>query len=367
MYLTFLKPLKARQMTFEEILANPFMALKEIPYDERKRVTVEATDDYCESLFKRTGVKPEVFNTPMTVENTSEHYTHYEIPKKKKPWEKRPIDAPDPTLKSIQGHWKTYIEDVLHFIPHKAAYAYTKGRSVVNFAQKHADNKSNWYLQLDLKNFFNSIDGDFLKTMLLQVYPFGCIPEEQLDEIIKMSLLDGVLPQGSRLSPTLTNALMVPIDFKITETLHNYKHHHYVYTRYADDITISCKEKFDSKEIIRVVKNIFKEFNVPFFINNDKTRFGSRAGRNYHVGLIVNKDNKVSVGHEKNKRFRAMLFNFCTVGDEWDLHSIQKMLGLISYYKSVEPAFIEKTIDKYNKKFNIDILAKAKLLLNRGY
>ena len=71
----------------------------------------------------------------------------------------------------------------------------------------------------------------------------------------------------------------------------------------------------------------------------------------------------MSIGHEKNKRFRAMLFNFCTTGEEWDKHDVQKMLGLISYYKSIEKPFIERTIQKYNSKFNIDIMAKAKQLI----
>jgi hypothetical protein len=157
--------------------------------------------------------------------------------------------------------------------------------------------------------------------------------------------------------------VMVPIDHEITEKLHNHNRHHFVYTRYADDITISCKEKFNPGEILGIIERIFKDFNVPFRINDEKTRFGSTAGRNYHVGLILNKDNQISLGHEKNNKFRAMIFNFCTTGDEWELKDVYKMMGLISYYKSIEPDFVEKVLDKYSIKFNFDILTKAKNMI----
>ena len=226
--------------------------------------------------------------------------------------------------------------------------------------KQHQKNESKWFLQLDLKDFFNSINEQFLRDMLMKVYPFPFIPETELENIIKCSLLNGSLPQGSHLSPTLTNLIMVPIDYQITETLHNYNKHHFVYTRYADDITISSKEKFDPKEIESVVKTIFHRYQVPFRINEEKTRFGSSAGRNYHVGLILNKDNQISVGHEKNNKFKAMIFNFCTVGTEWEIKDVYRMLGLISYYKAIEPEFVNKVLDKYGKRFGINILATAK-------
>ena len=40
------------------------------------------------------------------------------------------------------------------------------------------------------------------------------------------------------------------------------------------------------------------------------------------------------------------------------------MLGLISYFKTVERPFVEKVLAKYNAKYNIDILEKAKHLIS---
>lgn len=367
MYLTFYTKAKPQQLTLKDLLNNPYMSFNDLPTAPLKKVTVEITEEYAETLKEKKVLTTQLTNAwKETIDTlkTEEHYRHFEIPKKSDPNKKRKIDAPDELLSEIQVHYKDYIEKQLQVLPHKAAHAYVEKRSTITAMQMHQKNNSKWYLQIDLKDFFNSITGGWLKNMLLEVFPFRYIPEETLNDLIKVSLLNGTLPQGSHLSPTLTNMAMVPIDYALTEKLHNYKKHHFVYTRYADDITISCKEKFDPKDIVKVIKDVFKTWNVPFKINNDKTRFGNTAGRNYHLGLIVNKDNKISVGHEKNQKFRAMLYNFCTVGDEWDISSIQKMLGLISYYKSIEPEYVTKTITKYNTKFNIDIMKKAKALIS---
>lgn len=361
-YLTFYTKAKAQQVTFEDLLNNPYMTMEELPHTEQKKVTVKTTEEYAKEFYIKRNVYKEshMYNAIIDNIKTEEHYRHFEIPKKSNPHKMRPIDAPDDIISNIQSYYKGFIEQTLRVLPHKAAHAYVEKRSTLTAMQKHQENKSKWFLQIDLKDFFNSITGEWLKKMLLQVYPFAYIEESTLNNIIKISLLRGTLPQGSRLSPTLTNLIMVPIDYEITEKLHNYNKHHYVYTRYADDITISCKEKFNPNEIENIIKDIFNEFEVPFRINEEKTRFGSSAGRNYHVGLILNKDNQISVGHEKNNKFKAMIFNFCTTGTEWELKDVYKMLGLISYYKSIEPDFVAKTLDKYGRKFNIDILATAK-------
>lgn len=367
MYLTFFTKASTKQITFDDLLNNPYMTINNLTNTTQKKVTIICNDEYGSKLFeKHFKPKNEQITLPfvdlVNTIDTSEHYKHFEIPKRDSN-KTRPIDAPDDIIRPIQTFYKNYIEQNLRVLPHKAAHAYVEKRGTVTAMKEHQKNESRWFLQLDLKNFFNSINEDFLRKMLLEVYPFKYIKEENLNSIIKIALLNGSLPQGSHLSPTLTNLIMVPIDYEITETLHNYKKYHYIYTRYADDITISCKYKFDWKEIKKVIENIFTKWNVPFHINEEKTRFGSSSGRNYHVGLIINKDNKISVGHNKNNKFKAMIFNFCTTGEEWDIKDVQKMLGLISYYKSIEPDFINKTITKYNQKFNIDIMTKAKNLI----
>ena len=364
MYLTFLNNSAHKQLTWEDILKNPYITTG-TSETLKKRVTKWISDDYAELLWAKRRIlyHPENITTDIMGIKTEDHYRHFQIPKKSNPHKMRQIDAPDELLSNIQTMLKNQIENELQVLPHKAAHAYVAKCSTITAMQVHQKNESNWYLQIDLKDFFNSITGEWLKEQLLCVFPFPFIGEENLDNIIHAALLNGTLPQGSHLSPLLTNLAMVPIDHALTEKLHNYGRHHFVYTRYADDITISCKEKFNRHDIMNLIKETFRAFNVPFNINHEKTRFGNKSGRNYHLGIIVNKDNQLSVGHEKNQKFRAMIFNFCTIGSEWELHDIQKMLGLISYYKAIEPDFVDKVIRKYNEKFHIDIMETAKSML----
>ena len=366
MYLTFLTNSAPRQITWNDILNDPYLTTDHAHLD-KKRVTKYISEDYASQLWEKRKPTQDIFRIYHTDEliniNTAEHYRHFEIPKKSNPNKKRKIDAPDELLSQIQTYYKESIENILQVLPHKAAHAYVAKCSTVTAMKVHQKNNSKWFLQIDLKDFFNSITGEWLKEMLLEVYPFKFIEEEYLDDIIRISLLRGTLPQGSHMSPLLTNLAMVPIDHTLTERLHNYGGHHYIYTRYADDITISCKEKFDQHDIMNIIKEVFRIWNVPFRINNEKTRYGSSAGRNYHLGLIINKDNQISVGHEKNQKFRAQVFNFCTVGEEWELHDVQKFLGIISYYKAIEPDYVKRVLDKYGTKYGIDIERKAKELI----
>ena len=366
MYLTFYIDGAPKQLTWDDILNNPYITLD--TKLERKKITKIIPEEYAERLWNKKVKHRQIFTDFLgNLSNdfdTSKHYRHFQIPKKSNPKKMRQIDAPDDLLSALQTNYKAVIEDNLQVLPHKAAHAYVKERSTITAMKVHQKNNSKWYLQIDLKDFFNSIDGEWLRKQLLEVFPFKYVDETFMNNLITLSLLNGTLPQGSHLSPLLTNLAMVPIDYQLTETLHNYNGHHYVYTRYADDITISCKEKFDPDDILNIIMQIFSAHKVPFRINHDKTRFGSTAGRNYHLGLIVNKDNQISVGHDKNQKFRAMIFNFCAVGEEWEKHDIQKMLGLISYYKAIEPDFVAKVLEKYGRKYDIDIEYRAKYLLN---
>ena len=364
MYVTVLKPAKVKVLSIEELIVNPFLPAPE--QEKTKRVTIPISEEYGKELYMKNSdkLKKQIGFLYDAVDDTAEHYRHFRIPKKTNPNKYRDIDAPDEILTQIQGIILNNLQNFWNIIPHAAAFAYVKNNSTIDAMKLHQKNKSNWYLHIDLKDFFPSITEDVLRKTLSQVYPFPYFPKEDMDTIIKYALLNGKCPQGSKLSPFLSNMVMVPVDYMIHERLKNLNKHHFVYTRYADDMTISCKENFKPKEIIDIIKNVFKELDLPFRINDEKTRYGSRAGSNYHLGVIINKDNKISIGHERNNKFRAMIYNFCQVGSEWEPSDVYKMLGIISYYKSIEPNFVKNVLEKYNKKFNTDILKKAKQMIS---
>lgn len=375
MFITYYQTLKNTNISndmFFKLLENPNIDISnykpsEITY---KKTTKNILEKYGKNYLNKHPIKLQdlnlwIFNS-LPINEIKNHYYSFKIPKKTNPQKYRKIDAPDNQLKTIQTLIKTNLEEQIKVLPHNAAHAYVKGRSTITAIKEHQNNQSKWFLKLDLKDFFPSHNKEYILKMLNQIYPFAVMDvyqKEIIEKYIDYALLDNKLPQGTPLSPLLTNLCMVPIDFMITNTLKNFKKKHFVYTRYADDLLISCKYKFKPGSIIHIINKIFKYYETPFKINKEKTRFGSSAGRNWNLGIMLNKDNNITIGHKNNQKFRAMLFDLICNKSEWTPEKAQETLGLISYYKAIEPDYINYTIEKYNKKYNIDILKTLKNII----
>lgn len=286
------------------------------------------------------------------------HYYSFKIPKRSGGL--RNIDAPDDDLKLYLSRLKNYLENDLKILTHDSAHAYVKRRSTVTDIKCHQANNSNWFLKLDLKDFFPSHTLEYTLQKMETIYPLGFLMEdpeykEKLKNALQYAFLDGKLPQGTPLSPTLTNILMTPIDYVIQHELWNMKKR-FVYTRYADDMTISSPYKFNWQEVEQRVQNILTTNNTPFKVKTEKTHFGSKSGKNWNLGIMLNKDNRITIGHKQNQRFRAAVFNLMQDyknGITWSIEDRQTLAGQIAYYKSIDPEYTQAVITRYETKFNI--------------
>lgn len=375
MYFTFYQNIAQEfvQISFEDLMNNPYMELHEgletAPTKTVKR-TYNIPTDTAIRYFNKHGnshglITNMLIEPPCNVEDIPNFYKHFQIPKRSDPRKKRDIDTPTGTpLATYQTHWKSIIENQLHVLAHNAAHGYVPGRSTVTERMVHQKKKNKWFLYLDLKDFFPSHNKEYCMRMLSNVYPFGTWlmttnGYKAIERMVDYALLNDSLPQGTPLSPTLTNMLMVPIDTDITNTLRNYDRKTFTYTRYADDITISCKQKFNPRKIMKVVEEILEKWNTPFKLNTSKMKFGSIAGRNYHLGIIINKDNQMKLGHKKNQKLRAAIFQYgmkhITNNEPVELQALYKLLGDISYAKMIDRDYINHVLQKYSAKFGTDI------------
>ena len=284
----------------------------------------------------------------------------------------RRIDAPCNQLMAALRHLKELFELMMDgCCYHTSAFAYIKGRCCKDAAERHAQNKSNWYLKLDFSDFFGSITPEFTMRMMSEVYPFSEIVKSEegktaLRNCLNLCFLDGRLPQGTPISPLLSNIIMIAIDHKLynylskkTETAPSGRDYKFIYTRYADDMVISNKTTFDYKEIIDVVNRIMTMFDAPLKLNGEKTRYGSIAGENWILGVMVNQEYKVTVGHKRKKLLKSIINNYIwskANGETWGLDDLYHLQGEISYCKSVEGRDINKQIlEPYSKKLGRDI------------
>jgi hypothetical protein len=157
---------------------------------------------------------------------------------------------------------------------------------------------------------------------------------------------------------------MVPFDYQISNKLkRGTQGDHFVYTRYADDMLISCKSDFDYEQIINHIKNIIQPH---FRIKTQKTRYGSRAGNNWNLGLMLNKDNNVTLGYRKKKLLNAMLNNFLrdySQNSHWTREEVYELQGQLSYLKHIEPDYYEYILQKYETKYRVRYANALQILL----
>lgn len=293
-------------------------------------------------------------------------YIHFNIPKKSGGL--RPIDQPVPELMDALRELGRIFELNFGALYHTSAYAYIKGRSHLDAVKRHQANASKWFLKLDTHNFFGTTTVEFVLHMLSMIYPFCLVMQRTrgyaaLKKAVELGFLSNVLPQGTPLSPMLTNIIMIPVDYTLYNTLRDFNKQAFVYTRYADDLTISSKFDFHFRDVEQLVKDVYRQFQAPYQLNEEKTRYGSSAGRNWNLGLMLTKDNQITVGHRNKKQFQNMLTAYAKdklKGVAWDKHDVMVMEGLRNYYRMVEGETIDRLVQFVNEKYHVNLVQMIK-------
>ena len=112
--------------------------------------------------------------------------------------------------------------------------------------------------------------------------------------IAQIACYDNKLPQGSPCSPVITNLISHILDIQLAALA---KANSCVYSRYADDITFSTRERVFPSDIMsieageyivgRKLRGIIKR--AGFSLNEKKTRIQFKDSRQDVTGLVVNK------------------------------------------------------------------------------
>ena len=372
-YITVKQSPKTHQITFEEIISGELKMSPFVAHSETNTKTVYMNAVTPQMLARiNIGAKIKVLSDfcakykHLYDVNRQELYRTFFIPKKSGGMRK--INEPVNELMDALRELKDILEKEMFAMYHTSAFAYIKGRCTLDCVKKHQRNESNWFLKIDFSNFFGNTTPRFVMHMLSQIFPFSEVVKnpagyDALSKALDLCYLDEGLPQGTPISPMLTNLIMIPIDHRLYNCLREFNKQTYVYTRYADDIIISSRRDFNKDDIIQFVCNTLSEFCAPFSLKDEKTRYGSRAGSNWNLGVMLNKDNEITVGNKNKKYFRAIISNYINDklnGKKWDLHDVQVMRGHMEYYRMVEPKYIADVIRYNNEKYNVDLMALIK-------
>lgn len=276
-----------------------------------------------------------------------DHFSFFEIPKAT--GGVRKISAPSEELKEHYLRIRNDIREQMLVLAHNRAYAYIKGRSTKDALRRHQENSSNYFLKIDISQFFDNCSPELIIKQLSKVYPFYHNPD-LIKKLAEFATLENGLPQGTPLSPDLTNWIMVPFDAHFDQWCKNLG---YIYTRYADDIIVSHKDPFKFTQVIQTIEDLFATHEYPFLIKKKKTRYGSKAGSNWNLGLMLNKDNQITVGHKLKKNLKTIIFK--TANGEIESGN-ETLLGMLAYLKQIEPGYYTMLnsycIDKYRLDIN---------------
>lgn len=295
-------------------------------------------------LAKILGFPEKKFNHILFSKNTANNYSEFSIPKKS--GGERRILAPNKELKQLQTALAALLSDCYDEIETERLLKIKHQPSIRSFSShgfrrklivknlhkalrfgiysnaKNHTNK-NYVLNLDLKNFFESITfsrivGYFLKNENFRLNRPIAILIAQISTYRPSLDVEGYLPQGSPLSPIISNLIGSILDFKALSLAKKYK---LDYSRYADDITFSTNsEKFplniayqsNGEWIVgSKLKKIIERSN--FDINHKKTRLYCKNNRQEVTSLTVNK--KVNINKNYYRYTRSMVHQYCQTGE----------------------------------------------------
>lgn len=294
----------------------------------------------------------------------------------------RIIEAPDKRLKHLQRKLLEILNPL--YRPRNPVHGFVKNKSTKTNAESHL--KKRYVLNLDIKEFFPSI----LEGRVAGALKSLGVEARVAKVIARICSYQGRLPQGAPTSPTISNIVCYSLDKQLMSFC---KAHRFIYTRYADDITISSNQpmtaafeggtpvagKIDVNILSQKLRAVFESNG--FNINQTKAFYGDRDSRRTVTGIKINEILNLDRSYIRNiraalfcvekhgicsaqKQFEAKLNGKC--GIESHLHG--KLIWLRHIRGQSDPVFRALAV-RFNRSFpekKINILPSTDEIRNRA-
>jgi RNA-directed DNA polymerase len=197
----------------------------------------------------------------------------HRIPKRDKPGEYRMLGIPAIYDRVCQQALLNRLEPIFEPIFDDASFGYRRGRSTKDALRKvwrEIQSGSEWIVDADLRDFFGSADHEKLLTLVAQRVADGRVLR-LIQAMLKAGSYDkGQLfpsergtPQGSVVSPALSNLLLTPFDREM-------RRRGYQLTRFADDWVGTCRSAAEAQAAMAAARRILKQLGVE--LHPQKTR-----------------------------------------------------------------------------------------------
>jgi len=244
-------------------------------------------------------------------------YISFHIPKPG--GEKRLIEHPVAELKEIQHTLNRYLQAVYYGVKPDCAYSFIirpnddfQPRNIYFNAMRH--HKSEWFWQLDLKDFFHTVTKTHLKNLFQHLFFF---PPELSGLLTALCTSKGRLPMGAPTSPVLSNLVCLLMDAELEQIA---ALHQAIYTRYADDLTFSFPQA-PAANFIEQVRVVLLRHS--FVVNENKLQFRARAEQPEITGLVIGHGLKPGLSKPWLKRLKQEIRMY-----EWLMSEAVRQRGM---------------------------------------
>lgn len=196
--------------------------------------------------------------------------------------------------KALARRLSNFFGSILVGFPHPQAFGYISGRNIRENALCHCGHK--YLVCADIENFFPSIKTQRIEELLLStgIHPIVA------DLLSRFMTIDGSLPLGLATSPTISNAICLPIDRDLEVLAQGCGAS---FSRYADDVSFSGNETIPSVYDIETCL-LRHEFNIA----SGKTRTSRIGQAHYVTGLSVSDPFQPHVPQRKKRRLGQELY-----------------------------------------------------------
>jgi RNA-directed DNA polymerase len=222
----------------------------------------------------------------------------------------------------------------------ESSFGYRKGRTAhqaLRQAGKYVSEGYKWMVEIDLEKFFDKVNHDRLMWLL------GTrIGDKKLLKLIGAFLRSGIMiggiisqrvsgtPQGSPLSPILSNIILDELDKELERRGHKF-------IRYADDIIILLKSELAAKRVLEGITR-FIENRLLLKVNKQK----SRVSRPYEVNFLGHTfqyDGNIGLSKESERRFKEKIRQLTSRRRGISLEKLiaelnPKIRGWMNYFKN---------------------------------
>ena len=300
-------------------------------------------------LAKLLGYQPKAVSYILYKIREEAKYTTFTIPKKD--GGVREINAPVSHLKELQRRLADLLqrcfEEKYGFKNYRRplSHGFRKDLSIITNASNHRNKR--YVFNIDLKNFFPSINFGRVRGFFIKNIDFLLDPKVATI-IAQISCHNNELPQGSPVSPIISNLIGHVLDIRLVKLAKNSR---CSYSRYADDLTFSTREKEfpaliasneptsewqPSKQLNGTIKR------TGFEVNLKKISMQYHTRRQMTTGLVVNRIVNIPSSYYRQARamcnalFRTGVFY---IGKEmrWGTskNSSEKKMGTLSQLRGV--------------------------------